>query len=532
MNLNERTGLALANEVYACSSGARIKRHRVACPEISEFSQALRKFELELGEEAKDEYWESLLLRLRRYRFLLSTLPLPFNHPALYQQGTLESIEKQVADCDQVYPDMANGARDLLQRFATIASQEKNYLLMKMLELSSPSWQSSTALVLKETRFIDPVEDVLSSELMLRQVRVVGTQHLRGGTCYQNLIVLGAARWYPEHVFSAPRAHEIQLIGYNWFRDDWKPEPAFAGTDDAIKKAVVFPRVTNDESGGETSTSTTDYPSAEELLPGIDLDQFSMQFSRRESDPELEEIEARLLLLESGSAVFVDAAENTKTLVIDLEGSEDEQETGQRTSRVKRIPVSSIEPGMFILLRTSGGGDYVAPLANKILGDQMPQVRASQEHWKGLLREKVRESNTFEISLALLDQGSDRAEETNLRNWMSSRTIKPHDKNDFAAIMKVIGLEDKTGEYWRNAKALHSAHMRAGFHIRKLLLKKVANADLDELERTGKMDFELHGSGAGSLTAYRIIALSQKNYVIPVSHVGRPFESDAGLWQG
>lgn len=524
--------LVLASEIYACSNDAHIKRHRVACPEIRDFSQALRKFELELGEDAKDEYWESLLLRLRRYRFLLSTLPLPSNHRAMYQQGTLENLENHIANCNQVYPDLANGARELLQRFAIIALHEKNYLLAKMLELGSALGQSNAALVLKETRFIEAVEDTLSSESMLRQIRVVGTQHLRGEICYQNLIVLGAAHWYPEYVFIAPRAREIQLIGYDWFRDDWKPEPAFAGVDSTIKKATVFPSITNDENANKTLASTSEYPSVEELLPGIDLDQFSQQFSRRSSDPELEEIEARLFLLESGSAVFVDAAENAKTLVIDLESGEDEQETGQRTSRVKRIPVSSIEPGMFILLRTSGGGDYLGPLADKILGDQMSLIKASQEQWKGLLREKVHERNAFEISVALLDLGSNRAEETNLRNWMSSQKIKPHDKNDFAAIMKLVDLEDKTDEYWRNAKALHSAHMKAGFHIRKLLLKKVASTDLDELERTGKMDFELRESGAGSLTAYRIIALSQKNYVIPVSYVGNTIESDAGLWQG
>jgi hypothetical protein len=534
MNLaSERSSLSSASEIYACCDRVKIKRHWADYPELGECCRALKKLEKALGDEAKDEYWESFLRHLRRYQFLLLTLPLPSDHPAIYRSGVFEALEERLVQCDRVYPDFANGARHLLQSYAGLAAQRANPSLQEIVKLCAMSEQSKIALILKETRFIEDVETMLSLEKSLHHIKVVGTQYLRGETCYQDLILLGATRWYPEHIFSAPRAPEIYIVSYNWIKDEWKPEPAFAGSHLVTASAIPFSRAAVYERTSEEPGLTGNYPTVEELLPEINLDQLSLEFFSRHStsDFEHEEIEACLFLLESGTAVFVDASENAKMLVIDLNEDVNDEEAGQRISPVKRISVSLIEPGMFILLRTNGGGDYVVPLADKILGNQAQQIRARQEHWKGLLRVKVREKGLLATSIDLLDRGSVRAEESNVRNWISSRNIRPHDKNDFAAIMKFVGLEDKIDEYWKNTKAILSAHMKAGFHIRKLLLKKVASADLEELQRTGKMDFELRESGAGSLTAFRIQALSQKHYLVPVSHIGRPFESYEDLWQ-
>jgi hypothetical protein len=96
--------------------------------------------------------------------------------------------------------------------------------------------------------------------------------------------------------------------------------------------------------------------------------------------------------------------------------------------------------------------------------------------------------------------------------------------------MKLIGLQNKTDEYWANAKALTTAHRAAGKHIRALLLNEVKTADLDELERMGRMDFVLPAEDAGSFTAFRILGNSKKKYRVPLSHLDQPFESGADLW--
>jgi len=107
---------------------------------------------------------------------------------------------------------------------------------------------------------------------------------------------------------------------------------------------------------------------------------------------------------------------------------------------------------MYVLLRMTGSGDYILPIADWLLGTEAARLGSRQREWKSQLRTIVSQSSSLQVSLQLLDLGSNRANETNVRNWTSSRNIKTHDPQDFAAIMKLVGLADHAEEYW-NAMA-------------------------------------------------------------------------------
>jgi hypothetical protein len=145
-----------------------------------------------------------------------------------------------------------------------------------------------------------------------------------------------------------------------------------------------------------------------------------------------------------------------------------------------------------------------------------------QEHWKGLLRRAVSTKGLLAVSIELLDYESRRANETNVRNWMSSRSIRPQDDEDFRAIMRLIGLEGKEQEYQDAAEQIESAHKKAGFYIREQLLTQVEKANLKELHKRGFLDFELPEADGGSLTAFRIEHISPEIFSIPISRTGHP----------
>ena len=235
-------------------------------------------------------------------------------------------------------------------------------------------------------------------------------------------------------------------------------------------------------------------------------------------------VEVYLLLLEGEKAVFIDADESAKSLVIDI--SED-------PPKIIRKNNSAIEPESYVLLRTSGGGDLIVPVADGILGDHAKSVRAKQLIWKLKLQNKVKEKGLLEISINLLDAGSEIANEVNVRNWMSYRSIKTADKRDFAAIMQITDLENKTEDFWDAMELIDSAHRKAGQHIRKLLLKKVLEADINKLILHGKMDFDVSEEGKGSsLTAIRVVGISDSIVSVDVSQLGHMIEVRDELWQG
>lgn len=516
--------LAVTGDVYECCGSVRRSRYRVSWPELGAFWRDLRNLRRRLGDESHEAYWEALIRPLRRYVFLLSSTPLSTGDPAVYPAGLIEQLDERLRRVHLLYPDLASDARVLLKRFADIVSKDSNPLLEELDRIFNTRQGEATALILKEIRFTAAVERVQSSRPSLSTIKVVATHQLRGEQCYDNAIILGAPSWYPEYVLTAPRAREIHIVAYSWLDSSWKPEAAFLGSqpsNGALSKSLRGEDYRMD-AGAE------DLVVAEDLFPQINLDTIAERFARaHEAEREYELVDARMFSLEGGASVFIEASDTAKALIIDPEADEDG--TGQ-TRRLRRIPVSYIEPAMYLLLRTYGGGDYIVPVADKILGAEAKHKRTSQEHWKRLLSEEVNRRGIFPTCIALLDLESIRADEVNVRNWMSNRTIHPDDKRDFEAIMKLVGLQNKTDEYWANAKALTTAHRAAGKHIRALLLKEVKTADLDELERMGRMDFVLPAEDAGSFTAFRILGNSRKKYKVPLSHLDQPFESGAGLW--
>jgi len=187
------------------------------------------------------------------------------------------------------------------------------------------------------------------------------------------------------------------------------------------------------------------------------------------------------------------------------------------------MPVAKLQPGMFLLLRTEGGGDYIVPIANRILGEDAAQLREMQEGWKTRLRGEVELRGLLPVCIDLLELGgSKHVNEINLRYWMSSKCIRPQDNNDFRAILKLVGLQDKEALYRDVADRIERAHRSAGFYIRKLLISQVTGADLHEIHKKGYMEFELPRSDGGSLTAFRIEHISPAITNVSASRTGRP----------
>ena len=514
--------LLAVNDIYSCSNCCKVKHHPVKHHEFGSFCLLWKKFKRQLNEAAEDDYWKTFLRPLRQYQFELCAAPLPFNHSTVCQPETLDVLEKHLSRCERIYPNFTITARTLLAYVTILSQSYENPLLNFIAEIYSTCWGENVALLVRESKLIPAVEKILATNSRLRGVELIVPSQLRGGTCYERLIVIGPTSWFPDYVFSAARAKEIEILHYSWIRDKWQPEPVFLCSDNVqtlSQRTVRF--AMQEKVNSNENARAENYLEPEELLPPpISWSQIVKDFARsslNSLDQEDEDIESCLFLLEGRAAVFLDA--KAKQIVIDL--GEDNQ------SRVKKISVTDIEPGMFILLRTSGGGDYIVFLANHILGEKAQCTRALQREWKTLLRQKVKSIGIQTVIKCLLKFGSLRANELNVRNWMSERLIKPDDKRDFDAILNFVGLGDRLNQFYEATSLIDSTHRSAGKHIRKLLLQRVCQSDLHQLERLGKMNFELSEVDGGSITAFRVIDINQEHIIVPASKIAHPFPVDS-----
>lgn len=509
--------LSTVDEIYSCSSDAKIYQNSLDHHKFRIFCLSLKKFEQSLGENAEEDYWKNFLRPLRQYRFKLCAAPLPFNHPIASQSDTIKFLEKQLKNCKSMYQDFASAANEIFNLLVDLSKSDDNPLL-DFIEKNYPN----NSLVIKESYLIPAVENVLSASHKLNKNLILAPSQLRTNSCHKRLVVIGATRWFPDYIFTAPRTYEIDIVHYSWIKNRWQPKPVFiASPDNVIQSNFIYLPICNTE---DVNTKTTDifqedHLHPDEIIPpSINWIQVCKKFSTFSLSIDKEEsIEARLFLLEGEIAVFLDT--KTKALVIDL------MEDGE--SQVKRESVTDIETGMFIILRTNGGGDYIIPLANHILGEKAQTFRELQQLWKTRLKNKISSSSLQDVSWRLLNLGSKLAKhEQNIRTWMSSRNIKPKNEKDFNAILTFVGLADRLEEFHKAAEEIYRAHYQAGKHIRQLLLHKVRTSNLQKLEQIGKMDFELSEADGGSMTAFRVVDINRELIMLPSSKIAHPFQLD------
>lgn len=535
-------GIHSANLIYGYAAAPRIQRHVVSHDLFMRFSRSLRLLEHQLGEGINEEYWDRILSWLKRYRFNMTASPLPFNWRDPGTRLTATQIEESVTRCRYLHPEIAGHLEHVFALWKQLNScTDKPYF--KVMEQLWPNTGFGDVLFLvRDSRLVMPVAELISKRWgnPAANSNVLSVSQLDRSRIADSVVLFGPMRWFPEHLFTAPRAYRTHLINYRWVVDQIDFEPAFV-SNTSVSYQVIYeeskalsaldPEADHRPTPLEVVSLTPD-----ELVPSINWQLIAQRLPADDSDEETyrEYVEAYLLILAGEGAVFVDASDSATTLIIDLEDEYEEYEDDASSDdgHLGRLKSSQLVPGQFMLLRTEGSGDFIIPIANRLLGsDLAAKARASQIRWKTELRKRVYRKGLFESSIELLDLGSIKANETNLRNWMSAKSIRPHDVADFKAIMRFVGLENEFSEVDALSKQILSAHRRAGQSIRRQLLAQVQKSDLGKLRTDGQMEFVLPDADGGSLTALRIEGISPRKFEVPTSRLDTLMDVEDILWQ-
>jgi hypothetical protein len=511
-----------ASEVYGDASRCEIERHWVDHPALAEISRSLRALVQALGEEAEDEYWRNTLGPLRRLAFTFCSAPLPFAHAAALAGIDWNKVNHQVRLCQQLFPDAHLALATLVQKLEQLSAEPGSPLSGPLEGLLRQV--GGLGVVMRNPRMNQAVAAYFAGNVALRNAKVVSAAQLRGAHVCDVLAVIGPCGWHPEYVFSAPRSPAIHVISFRWIRDAWKPGPILLHTSEATEamqrnyRIGAIPKI-----GGEsirTNTSLSDILPAELLPPMPVFARNGSSGAGAQHDSSAETVPARLCHLSGGRAVFVAADEGASFLIIDM------SEMGRAV--VTRAPVDELEPEQYLLLRTSGGGDFIAPLADRILGASAVKRRSEQAQWKERLISRAverfgpisRRELASRVCSDLRARGLSQARPANVHYWMSSKCIRPRKEEDFLAILTFSGLEPRERELWGAMGEIDRAHRRAGHLIRRMLLQKISETSLEPLERDGEMVFDLGEHDGGTLSAFQIIGILAEEFEVPTDRIG------------
>jgi hypothetical protein len=453
---------------------------------------------------------------------------LPFDRIAEASGIDWDILHRQVRFCQQLYPGSHTALASLLQKLESLSAETGSPFIAPLESLHGQS--GGLSVLLRNPRFNQAVAEFFTSSSTLQNATVISARQLQKAQMCDVLVAIGSCMWFPDYVFSAPRAAQIHVVSFRWIRDPWKPGPVFLhGADSSAGKNLehyvgALPQL---RSQTPPRVKTMPYLRPMDLLPP--LPHFGTAGSRiAGGQPHINDdtILARLCHMSGNRAVFVSFDEGASSLVIDT------KETGN--SILRRVPADELEPELYLLLRTSGGGDFIAPLANRILGSLAAERRSQQAEWKDrlvtaaqnrfgtLTRRELAARLASDLRMLNLSE----VRPANVFYWMSSKCIHPRNEEAFAAILAFAGLADRTQELWAAMGEIYRAHKRAGQVIRKMLLHKILTSSLMPLERDGEMTFDLGEKDGGTISAFQIMGISNEEFEIPADHIGILLDSE------
>ena len=506
------TPIKQINSLYRFSSKAEITVVEVTSEDVEQYCKLHNLFRHIAQENEGDPLIENFLRLSGAFRYRVLSAPLSLDNAVLLDGNSRHLLLERALELGRSYGELYDATELFASTLDSLQSSSKNPMWHAIEQEIAAGTNKEIAFVIKPARLASAVQDELAS--IGFQINVITENQLRQSTTYDALYFFGAGRWYPGFGFSAPRAPKIRIVRYSLLNDGPPDEAAFvkpfkaAPPNSIAIKAIPRP---------------ADYFGVEpdEVLPKLDLT--SILNHRVSHDDEWyhdqgsEPIEAIALLLDQELAVFVPASEGASEQVVDI------REDAEKL--LHRVPTVELQPGMAVLVRTEGGGDYIVAAADSIMSNEAEDLRHRQRDWKRQLREVVADLGYAGTVANLMVSGSRIASPQNVRNWMSFRSIRTQHKEDFEAIFRIIGAEDSVDQEWKAMGVIDAAHRHAGRLIRRRLLEQVKSTDLSALQRDGRQDFALPGEvGGGSLTAARIIAISSEILEVHPSRIHQLFE--------
>jgi len=516
--------LRSATQIYVDASCCDIVRHLVDHPGLAALSWVRRTLERSLGDESREEFWRRNYGPVKRAAFALCSTPLPFSLVAEAVGLDWQRVRIACGQARMLYPDQAIGFSEVVERLEVLLGSDDNPFIEPLEAFLQE--RESLGVVIRDARMNRVVSAYFANRRSLAGARLISATQLRGEHRCETLALLGPCGWFPEYVLTAPRAATIYVLSYPWIHDRWKPGPLFLHNtklrpSNAGHCVGRQPRLRHSTRAVQPIADNLD---PEELLPMVVAASVRLQHeSRAHPNSEHEEVTpARTCLLSGDLVVFLEAEEGSSSLIIDA------SELGH--IQVRRVPNEELEPGMYLLLRTSGGGDYIAPLADRLMGDRAAESRRLQNLWKERLRtaaaarfgSQTQRDLAAHLAPEIRALGGARANENNVCYWMSRKCIKTRYIEDFGAILAFAGLNDQVEALWRSMEFVDRAHRRAGHVIRKMLLKRIAECSSEQLERDGYMQFDLGEQDGGSLAAFRIDSLLPEQCDVPAGRIGVP----------
>lgn len=467
-----------ADRVYTAASDTEIFHEMVSHAGAATFAAAATRLLRTIGDADEGSEWAVVAAVVRRARWRLSTLPLPLCHALLGFSACADVLagkfDELAESAEPARAEALFAAAVALAELSECTEDPLGDTARGFLSLDDPA---DSVCVILDQRHCEAVASSFRERGCVTPV--VPHSVLLRGRVYSSAAITSSSRWLRPGLLNSPRASNLLLVHFDFFRDDCGVEPLldFGPVErTAVTRAVPSPRSSAPASPAEVLPSASDIDPTSAQPHDID----NTLAADTDDDSHSDELcEARALVLADGSrAYFESTAESVATLV----------EIGQGAEPVVRHELTShLLPGMYVALRHHRDPEAVRALADSLLGPVATDLRRDQATWKAALRRRIERhpSGAGGVTRELRARG---AVTVNLGYWTSDGCIRTRRLEDFRIVLDYIGMGDDAEGLWNRLAEIDRAHRRAGHPAPGALAHTLGAAEVERLRMHGWCD--------------------------------------------
>ncbi|GGN42890.1 hypothetical protein GCM10012285_23700 [Streptomyces kronopolitis] len=451
-----------AGRVYQRAGGV-IEEQPVHHSGVHSFMRAAAQFLRSVGELESSGLWRQACSDIRRVRWLLGTVPLPFNSWQLRIQEAARSLAgtsaylQQAADAGLV-GQLSAVAQDLTR----LGEDPSNPLAAGAMAFLSSDRRGRSLVAVTNRSYQDAVVQTFGAIGYPVEIGLVSD--LLGNEVYDSAVVVGPVGWLPPGVLNAPRAARLGLVHHDFYREPLDVQPLF--DEGPVLRGTMPTRIRRRETtvvGSPFKLADRTTPeSAEPLMTDLDVASLAqdavaglpVEALRDGASGGHEGVQARAALLADGSYVLLPVESSVHKILL-VEPDPDDEPS------VEAVDGASISVGDYVVLRGSSYYQSLVERADAVLGDDAPVLRAVQQGWKAQLGDRIDQhpGGRRGVAKELVARG---AVMTNLDYWTGPWCIRTRRKDDFAVVMNYLGRGGETRDVWEALGRIDHAHRSAG----------------------------------------------------------------------
>lgn len=503
-------------QVYTCSLECEIWDQPVEHPLARAYVTAATRLLRSLGELEASDLWQPCARLLRQTRRLVCNVPLPFDHPQLLFSGNAAQLDAQairlapVAGADRV--EHFGQAARLLARLADCSDDPLGDCVRDFLTLDDVR---EGIVIVSDRRLTDAVAETMKR----RDVAVrVGTEaDLAVGGVHGSAAVVGPPRWLKPALLNAPRARNVALVHYCFFREEPAVESLLygpvvsTGVLRPVQKSAVFLSGPPREYEGQAATKPADLLSAEECTLGEEI-RAAFPGSPSHHGRVRNEVQAHAALLADGSHVLLPEDSDARILTLRAQALPE--------VRIEQVSASSVDSGDYLVLRSKPHHQDLTERADALLGSEAESLRATQRLWKDLLWERTG-AHSRGIRGVADDLRRAGAHTANVGYWISDWCIRPRSRSDFAVVLRYLGITAGLDETWERLRRIDSAHRSAGHRYAEDILRAATPERTDRLLAAGWCAVTPAGADSETVVIARVEHLLPQKLLVPLNALCR-----------